>query len=263
MQVRQRNAVQRAEIEVRGDIERVVTHVPDHQHEPILRRRTPGKERRRGVLDAGYNGSGDPGTGGNGSGGPENLSDIPTIAFFTGIRAPSDSNHRQYNGRLDFNATNNDLVAFSLYYVPNTSTGINGNGYREANTFNSNYQNRAYTLLWNHTFGATMANEARINAAGWANKDLANNPNAPWGLPQVSFNQFGNIGVQGLGIGSFNGFDQCTYAGKDGRTKVHGAHTMKMGGEYTRLLSVDAPFWSDRPNYTFNNIWDFLNDASI
>jgi carboxypeptidase family protein len=215
----------------------------------------------RGTLDAGWAGTGNPGTGGNGSGGPENLSDIPTIAFYTGIRAPADSNHRQYNGRLDFNLTSKDLLAFSLYYVPNTSTGINGNGYREANTFNSNYKNRAYTLLWNHTFGATMANEARVNAAGWQNKDLADNPGAPWGLPQVSFNNFGNIGVQGLGIGSFNGFDQWTYAAKDVLTKVHGAHTMKMGGEFTRLLSVDAPFWSDRPGYTFHNIWDFLNDA--
>src|SRR5439155_25988147 len=31
----------------------------------------------------------------------------------------------------------------------------------------------------------------------------------------------------------------------------------------TRLLSVDAPFWADRPGYTFNNIWDFLNDAPV
>jgi hypothetical protein len=38
---------------------------------------------------------------------------------------------------------------------------------------------------------------------------------------------------------------------------------MKMGGEFTHLLSVDAPFWADRPGYSFNNIWDFLNDAPV
>jgi hypothetical protein len=69
--------------------------------------------------------------------------------------------------------------------------------------------------------------------------------------------------VEGYGIGSFNGFDQWTYAAKDVLTKIHGAHTMKMGGEFTRLLSVDAPFWADRPSYTFNNLWDFLNDAPV
>jgi outer membrane receptor protein involved in Fe transport len=68
-------------------------------------------------------------------------------------------------------------------------------------------------------------------------------------------------GVDGIGVGSFNGFDQWTYAGKDVLTKIHGAHTMKMGGEFTRLLFVDAPYWADRPSYNFNNMWDFLNDA--
>ena len=218
----------------------------------------------RGTRDAGYLNDANPGTGGNGSGGPENLSDIPTIAFYQGIRSPSDSTHRQYNGRIDFNVTSKDLVAFSMYYVPNTSTSLNGNGLREMNTFNSAYKNRAMTLLWNHMFGATTANEARINAAGWMNKDLDLNPNAPWGLPQVSFRNTGSIGaINGYGIGSYNGFDQWTYAAKDVLTKVHGAHTMKMGAEYTRLLSVDAPFWSDRPGYSFNNIWDFINDAPI
>lgn len=216
-----------------------------------------------GTRDAGYTSSSSPGTGGNGSGGATNLGTTPDIAFYTGILNPSTSTHVQYNGRLDFNVTSKDLVAFSLYHVPNTSTGINGNGIRLMNTFNSNYLNHAETLLWDHTFSPNLLNEVRINAAGWMNKDLGNNPNAPWGLPQISFNGTGSIGVNGFGIGSFNGFDQWTYAGKDVLTKVHGAHTMKMGGEFTRLLSVDAPFWADRPSYTFNNIWDFLNDAPV
>jgi Carboxypeptidase regulatory-like domain len=216
-----------------------------------------------GTRDAGYTGSSSPGTGGNGSGGANNLGTTPDIAFYTGILNPSTSSHVQYNGRLDFNVTSKDLVAFSLYHVPNTSTSINGNGIRLMNTFNSAYLNHAETLLWDHTFSPNLLNEVRINAAGWMNKDLGNNPNAPWGLPQVSFNGTGSILVNGFGIGSFNGFDQWTYAGKDVLTKVHGAHTMKMGGEFTRLLSVDAPFWADRPGYTFNNIWDFLNDAPV
>jgi hypothetical protein len=214
-----------------------------------------------GTRDAGYAGSGNPGTGGNGSGGANNLGTTADIAFYQDILNPNSSTHRQYNGRVDFNLTSKDLLAFSLYYVPNSSTSINGNGVRQMNSFNSTSLNRAATFLWDHTFSPTVVNEARVNAAGWMNKDLANNPSAPWGLPQIGLNGTGGISVQGFGIGSFNGFDQWTYAGKDVLTKVHGAHTMKMGGEFTRLLSVDAPFWSDRPGYTFNNIWDFLNDA--
>jgi Carboxypeptidase regulatory-like domain len=216
-----------------------------------------------GTRDAGFVNNNNPGTGGNGSGGPNNLTNTPDIAFFQGTIQPSTSSHVQYNGRLDFNLTSKDLIAFSIYYVPNSSTGINGNGDRTMNLFNTTYINEAETAIWDHTFSPTLINEARVNAAGWREKDLSSNPNAPWGLPQVSFNGTGGINVQGYGIGAFNGFDQWTYAGKDVLTKVHGAHTMKMGGEFTRLLSVDAPFWADRPSYTFNNIWDFLNDAPV
>jgi hypothetical protein len=216
-----------------------------------------------GTRDAGYASNTNPGTGGNGSGGANNLTNTPDIAFIQGTIEPSNSSHVQYNGRVDFNLTSKDLIAFSIFYVPNSSTGLNGNGDRKMNLFNSTYTNRAATALWDHTFSPNLINEARVNAAGWINKDLASNPNAPWGLPQISFNGTGSIQMQGYGIGSFNGFDQWTYAAKDVLTKVHGAHTMKMGGEFTRLLSVDAPFWADRPGYTFNNIWDFLNDAPI
>ncbi|HLH00315.1 MAG TPA: hypothetical protein VKX49_28680, partial [Bryobacteraceae bacterium] len=216
-----------------------------------------------GTRDAGFVNNNNPGTGGDGSGGANNLDGVPDIALYENILNPSSSSHMQYNGRIDFNATSRDLVAFSIYWVPNSSTSLNGNGSRKMNLFNSTSLNRAGTLIWDHTFSSTLVNEARLNAAGWMNKDLANNPDAPWGLPQISFNATGGQTLQGYGIGSFNGFDQWTYAAKDVLTKVQGAHEMKMGGEFTRLLSVDAPFWADRPNYTFNNIWDFLNDAPV
>src|SRR5439155_2834629 len=75
-----------------------------------------------GTRDAGYTSNTNPGTGGNGSGGPENLTDVPDIAFIQGTVQPNVATHRQYNGRLDFNLTKNDLIAFSIYYVPNSST---------------------------------------------------------------------------------------------------------------------------------------------
>jgi hypothetical protein len=225
----------------------------------------------RGTRDPGYTSNTSPGTGGNGSGGAANLDGIADIEFLQGVPSPVDSSHVQYMGRVDFNATSKDLIAFSMYYVPNSSKGINGFGARRMNLFSTNYYNRAATVLWNHTFGPTLINEARANAAGWMEKDLQNNPHAPWGLPQIYINGIGSIpttnsasdAIQGWGIGSYNGFDQWTYAAKDVLTKVHGAHTMKMGGEFTRLLAEDSPLWSGRPGYTFNNVWDFLNDAPI
>ena len=40
---------------------------------------------------------------------------------------------------------------------------------------------------------------------------------------------------------------------------VHGSQTWKFGGEATRLYYLNDPIGA--PNYTFYNIWDFLNDA--
>jgi hypothetical protein len=209
------------------------------------------------------------GTGGDGTGGTNNLDGVPDIGFFSTVQ-PNNSTHRQYNGRVDFNLTKKDLLAFSIYWVPTSSTflnnGTNG-GDRLMNLFTSPVTNRALTAIWDHTFSPTLLNEARVNAAGWQQKDLSSNTKAPFGLPEVSFNLIGSLhdatAVRGYGVGAFNGFDQWTYAAKDVLTKVYGAHTLKMGGEFTRLLSVDAPFWADRPGYTFNNIWDFLNDAPV
>jgi len=215
-----------------------------------------------GSQDPGYSSNLSPGTGGDGSGGKENLDPTTAdIAFIVGTNEPNTNSKHQFNGRLDFNVTKKDLVAFSFYWVPTNYAYLNGDGDRTMNLFNTTYKNKAATLLYDHTFGASMANEARFNAAGWSEKDLQQNPNAAYGLPVIGYGELGTSTVNGIGVGSFNGFDQWTYAGKDVLTKIHGAHTLKMGGEFTRLLFVDAPFWADRPSYTFNNMWDFLNDA--
>lgn len=216
-----------------------------------------------GVRDAGFVSSSSPGTGGDGSGSAANLSNVPDILFLQGTLEPTDSSHKQYNGRVDFNATKNDLIGFSFYYVPNTSLGQNGNGDRAANSMNFKSANRAATVIWDHTFGSTLVNEARVNASGWMEKDQGStfNPQSPFGLPSVGITGPGNTGLNGFGVGNGNYFDQWTYAGKDVLTKIRGAHTMKMGGEFSRLLSVDYPTWNSRPSFNFNNIWDFLNDA--
>jgi hypothetical protein len=220
-----------------------------------------------GTPDAGFQGPGNPGTGGDGLGGANNLNpDVADVAFISGIDSPSTSTEAQYNGRVDFNATSKDLIAFTIYYTPVTSTSINGNGVREMNTFHHSVINEAETGLWDHTFSPTLINEARINAAGWRWKDLALNPNGPWGLPPIALDSLGSsngLGPNGFGIGVPGTFDQWTYGLNDTLTKVHGSHTLKMGGEVTRLLFLDNAPWNARPQYNFNNMWDFLNDAPL
>jgi hypothetical protein len=111
-----------------------------------------------------------------------------------------------------------------------------------------------------------------VNAAGWRWNELTSNPQIPLGLPQTLFigdQSNGNkIGTQCPGCNALGGpagsiFNQWTYSANDVLTKVQASHTLKFGGEVTKLHFVqDAP-WSARPQFGFNNYWDFLNDAPV
>ncbi len=124
-----------------------------------------------------------PGLGGDGTNSPSNLDGVPDLQWRASIK-PSNSKAEQYNLRVDFNVTQNDLVAFSMFRVPQSSDSLNGTA-RDMNAFHHTQLNEAETVIWNHVFSPSMLNEARANIAGWNWKDLDNNPEGPWGLPNV------------------------------------------------------------------------------
>jgi hypothetical protein len=208
------------------------------------------------------------GLGGDGTGSSSNLDGVADIFNVVATGPKSDTN-QQYSGRLDFNATSKDLIAFSIYRVPVSSASFNGN--RAANLFFHNATNEAETALWDHTFTPTFLNELRVNAAGWRWNELKDNPQTPLGLPQPggigdpsNDNRIGTVKPTDNNLGGVAGsvFDQWTYNLKDVATKIYRSHTIKFGGEVTKLRFVqDAP-WSARPQFYFNNYWDFLNDAA-
>ena len=202
-----------------------------------------------GTQDLTYVNASSPGVG-------SGLSSVADIAQYT-ITSPTSSDFKQYNGRLDANVTGNDHLSFTIYWVPDTLTFYNGGyGY---DIFHHSQVNDAFSLIWNHTFSATFLNEARANAAGWRYNELTSNPQAPFGLPQDFVTTIGNIGIGALSVGSPGIYDQWTYSYKDVATKVLSRHTMKFGFELTRLYYLNDPVGD--PNYTFYNLWDFMNDA--
>ena len=106
-------------------------------------------------------------------------------------------------------------------------------------------------------FSSTTLNEARANAAGWNWRDLDNNPDGPWGLPSTYIQGVDGSGTIGtiqpdnhldFGIGAPGLFDQWTFGVKNTLTKVFKSHTIKMGGELTRMRFVDTAPWSARPS---------------
>jgi hypothetical protein len=203
-----------------------------------------------------------PGLGGNGDGKYADNMDGNADMFYVATSGPNNNINSQYNGRLDFQVTQKDLVAGNVYYVPVNNVDYNG-PQRASNIFYHNALNYSTGVLWNHTFGPTLLNEARADMSGWKYNELDSNPQSPLGLPNDSFNAFSNASPKGFGpsIGSI--FDQWTLNFKDVVTKVYKSHNLRFGGQYTRLAYLDSATWAASATYSFNNYWDFLNDAPI
>jgi hypothetical protein len=211
-----------------------------------------------GKQDLTYVNSSTPGVG-------SGLSNVPDITQYT-ISNPTTDSFKQYNGRLDANVTSKDHAAFAIYWVPSSYTRLNGGlGYQ---LFHHDQINDAFSVIWDHTFSPTFLNEARANAAGWRWNEVNSNPQAPFGLPEDQLftantsngpQQIGAISLGALGVPAPTILDQWTYGYKDVATKVVGPQTMKFGFDFTRLYYLNDPIGA--PNYTFYNLWDFLNDA--
>jgi hypothetical protein len=184
------------------------------------------------------------------------LSDVADLTQYT-IQNPTSSDFKQYNGRLDADVTAKDHASFAIYWVPASTTTYNGGyGYQ---LYNHNQVNDAFSVIWNHIFSPTFLNEARANAAGWRYNELASNPQAPFGLPQDTVEQFGIVSLGSTGVPAPSILNQWTYGYKDVATKVLRTQTIKFGGDYTQLHYLNDPLGT--PSYNFYNLWDFLNDA--
>jgi hypothetical protein len=202
-----------------------------------------------GTQDLTYISSSDPGVG-------SGLTTVADIADYS-TTSPISSDFKQWNGRLDADITSKDHLTFAIYWVPATKTNYNGAlGY---DLFNHSQVNDAFSLIWNHTFSPTFLNEARANAAGWRYNELTSNPQAPFGLPQIFVSTAGSTNIGNMGPGYPGDLDQWTYGYKDVATKVLRSQTMKFGFDLTRLYFLNVPI--SVPQYTFYNLWDFMNDA--
>ena len=205
-----------------------------------------------GKQDLSWTGASNPGVGGG-------LANVADIAYYQ-TSSPSRQTATQYNGRLDADVTAKDHLAFAIYWVPQTTQSYNG-PQRAYNLFNHNQVNDAFSVIYNRTFSSGFLNEARANAAGWRFNEVTSNPQAPFGLPQDTIDNEGSAVVSFFGAGGPNVYDQWTYTYKDVATKIFHNHTVKFGGELTRLSYLSDSTGSARPEYNFYNIWDFLNDA--
>jgi hypothetical protein len=202
-----------------------------------------------------------PGCGGAGTGCGTAGSPLGTVADIANYNTidPTKFTAVQYNGRLDANVTQKDRIGFAIYWVPQSRDNFNGN--RAYDIFHHSQINDAFSLIWDHTFSPTFLNELRANAAGWRWNEINSNPQSPVGFPTDFIETTGSISVNSFGPNVGSILNQWTYSYKDVATKIYGRHTIKFGGEATRLFYLQDCAGCGVPQYRFFNIWDFLNDA--
>ncbi len=206
-----------------------------------------------GLQDLGYGGNSNvPGVGGG-------LDGIPDLAYYNLVN-PTNTSQMQFNGRVDANITHNDLVSFTIYWVPVSTTNYNGTT-RPMNLWHHSQTNDAFALIWTHTFSPSLLNQARANAAGWRWNEVTSNPQAPFGLPQDNIDNIGTANPAFFGAPGPSNLNQWTYTYSDVLTKIIGRHSIKVGGELTRLYYLNNPVYAARPSFNFHNLWDFANDA--
>src|SRR5882762_3608907 len=204
-----------------------------------------------GTHDTTWQSAANPGVG-------SGLTNVADIANYNTIN-PTKFSAAQYNGRLDANVTQKDHIAFTIYWVPVSKDNFNGN--RAYDLFHHAQTNNALSAIWNRTFSPSFLNEARVNAAGWRWNEVTSNPQSPVGFPTDRFEPTGGITLQSFGPNVGSILNQWTYTFKDVATKIYGPHSIKFGGEITRLFYLQDCAGCGVPSYNFFNIWDFLNDA--
>ncbi|HUJ31062.1 MAG TPA: TonB-dependent receptor [Candidatus Acidoferrum sp.] len=209
-----------------------------------------------GTPDPTYGQAGTPFGIGNGLDGSPDVFNVNTLN-------PTQVVATQYNGRADFQATQNDLVTFSIYWTPNDTTDYNG-PVRPTNLWHSDRLNYAGTLLWNHTFTPTLINEARAGVTRWWFNEQQSNPQMLFGFPVGNINNVGNVGLVGPAFGPPGPgiFYQTSYNIRDTVTKVMNSHTIRLGTDIYKDQVEDTALWAGLPpSYQFHNLWDWGNDA--
>jgi Carboxypeptidase regulatory-like domain len=214
----------------------------------------------------------------------------PAAGTFSDASQKKTANDNKFGQRVDFN--NRKTGNWSWYYYYDSSTVFDpfASGASSVPGFSSETPSHTtqFVMSNNKTFGATAVNEFRLSffrTATTTDKPkssfaklsdlgfitgvgtLGINPSGPAGFPETVppeyFNNF-SIGVNTLTTFQPNN----TWHVSDGFSKVHGAHTLKFGGEFRYLQINERNTCAPNGDFTFdgsetgNDIADFLIGAS-
>jgi hypothetical protein len=213
---------------------------------------TPGGTSQLGVFPASNLGGG--------------LDGVPDIEFAQ-IKVPSQSRGNQYNGRVDYQITQKDLLAASVFFTKLDNLGTSGTSPAAAqNYLPFKPLNSAATLIYIHTFSARWLNELRGNSTRFADNQVTDGGNSVnFGIPYVNVQNYPFAVQFGVNYGNTSpaAFAENTYEVRDTVTHSFGSHTIRAGVEMRFEQDNDNLFGEERPIYAFNGLFAFANDASV
>lgn len=196
------------------------------------------------------------------------LDGIPDLQFARFL-LPSEQKANQYFGRVDFTP---GLNRFFVSTVISTRDDLNAKqNIRSRPMADISFKplNATITAAWIRPFGTTWLNEARFNFTRFDFDTLettAENLPTNFGLPLVEIEGYPFDRIR-FGPNRSETeparFAQNTFEFRDGLSWILGNHGLKFGGGIRWEQDYNNLFGGDRPVYSFQKFWNFVNDAPI
>ena len=195
------------------------------------------------------------------------LDGVPDVEFAQ-VRTPSTYRGNQWTARLDWNATPHDQFALTGFYTklaqtsPDASTGA-----QPLSSLPFKPITASSTFIYIHTFNANLINEGRGNFTRFSDNQITDAGTAvDFGIPRLEVQgyTFGRL-YAGPSQGSATPgiLAQNTYEARDTIVQTIGSHTLHYGFLYRWEQDNDNLSGASRPDYVFQNIWNYANDAPL
>ncbi|MGH9539794.1 MAG: carboxypeptidase regulatory-like domain-containing protein [Terriglobales bacterium] len=189
---------------------------------------------------------------------------VPCNLPVTGVANYSATNPRngfQYTGRIDHSFTDKDKIFLTFDHTDLHQVAFGEPFvYPAFNTIEPTYSEH-FAADWVH------ASNSWVNEAGFSTQ-------RPYGNLSVNDPQVPGIAINGLTPGGNNAetfqqgwgpnaFVQNNFEWRDVASLTRGSHSLKVGGNVTRgRADHESSRVFDRPDFSFNSIFDFANDSA-
>ena len=195
------------------------------------------------------------------------LDGVPDIEY-ADVRDPATVRGNQFMGRADWAATSKDQISLDAFFVKlDQRQGDAGTGAQPLSAVPFKPFNLSGTLVYIHTFSPTLINEARANSTRFQDNQVADSTGTVnFGIPRFEVQGF-PFGRLYSGVASSTNtpgiFAENTYEVRDTLIKTVGTHTIKFGGQIRFEQDNDNLSGLSRPDYVFQQIWQYANDAPV